>query len=108
MAGKSNGPTARLAVGDKPGCPSRDSREVPTLSALEPVVAAPGSMEALVASIHAPATARRGQPLPFTVTITNLSDKPVRLDPCPTYTIALVWGLVRIRSGPCRPRQATS
>jgi hypothetical protein len=38
------------------------------------------------AAVTAPATARAGSVLAYTVTLTNTSAKAVRLSPCPAYT----------------------
>ncbi|MDH2445488.1 hypothetical protein QDR37_16195 [Amnibacterium sp. CER49] len=49
------------------------------------------------AAIAAPATARAGSVLAYTVTLTNTSAKAVRLSPCPTYTEAALPSGVPLR-----------
>lgn len=52
--------------------------------------AAPGSLAALEAQVESPASARPGQELRFVVTLSNGTDVPVRLVPCPGYRVTLV------------------
>jgi len=44
---------------------------------------------ALTARLQAPATAVRGQPLHYVVTLTNHADTPIDLSPCPSYAQSL-------------------
>jgi hypothetical protein len=50
----------------------------------------PGSLDTLRASLHAPTALRAGTTLHYLVTLTNPTDTPVRLAPCPSYTEAIV------------------
>ena len=77
-----------LPADNRPICWNENPALALPIKALEPVVASPGSVDGLVASIHSPNTTKAGR-LAFSVTITNLGDESVSLDPCPTYTITL-------------------
>jgi hypothetical protein len=57
---------------------------------------------ALVGQIHAQDSVRRGQPLFYTVDITNTSDVAVPLDPCPVYWEAIYKHFVTYRLN-CAP-----
>lgn len=55
-----------------------------------PRPAAPGTVGTLVARPRLPTSVRAGSTLRFIVTLTNPTDEPVRLRPCPGYTEAVV------------------
>jgi hypothetical protein len=83
-AGTPRGLTARC---DAPGAPSTLSRGP---FAPQPPEPPPSPLEGLTATVGLPPTAVAGQPLRYTVTLTNPTQRPVSLRDCPNYTEAVL------------------
>jgi hypothetical protein len=60
------------------------------LLGIHPTVSETGAVDNLLATISAPAQSTHGQPLSFTVTLTNASDTAVSIRPCPQYVVEAV------------------
>ena len=84
QAGTPRGLAARC---DAPGAPSTLSRGPFGPELPEPP---PSPLEGLTATIGLPPTAVAGQPLRYTVTLTNPTDRPISLRDCPNYQQAVL------------------
>jgi hypothetical protein len=83
-AGTPRGLAARC---DAAGAPSSLSRGPFTLQLPQPP---PSPLAGLTATIGPPPTAVTGQPLRYTVTLANPTDRPISLDDCPNYQQAVL------------------
>jgi hypothetical protein len=69
----------------------------------QPAVSVPPRYyQALHASITAPARAKFGSTIEYVVTLTNPTDRPVTLDPCPVY-VEGIWTSVETHPLNCAP-----
>jgi hypothetical protein len=74
---------------DAPGAPSTLSRGPFAPQLPEPP---PAPLDGLTATMALPPTAVAGQPLHYTVTLANPTDRPIALRDCPNYTEAVLLG----------------
>ena len=77
------------ATGDGTVFTSRCSKAEVTPIGLAPAAPKPDKYSPLVVRLQAPARARAGQVLTFTVVITNPTRAAIRLSPCPSYLVGI-------------------